>query len=106
MSNEPNTGLKCAFLIHQCFLWIDEIGFNNRNLLRKYGYGLRGQPPQDHTLVLRGKRYSAIAVLSSEGVEDVHVTNDSVNGEVFLEFVHKYMLPIVMQFNAINPTQW
>jgi len=76
------------------FLWIDETGFDNRNLLRKYGYGLRGQPPQDHTLMLRGKHYSAIAVLSSERVEDVDITDDSVNGDVFLNFVHRCVLPI------------
>lgn len=52
-------------------VWIDESGFNKRNALRKYGYGIRGVPPRDFTLMLRGKRYSSIAILSTEGVEDV-----------------------------------
>lgn len=42
-------------------------------------------------------------MLSSEGVEDVYVTDNSVNGDVFLEFVCKCMLPIVMPFDGINP---
>ena len=31
-------------------IWIDETGSDRRNALRKYGYGIRGQPPQDHSL--------------------------------------------------------
>lgn len=56
-------------------LWVDETGCDRRNSLRKYGYGIRGQPPQEHTLILRGKRYSAIGILSTEGVEDVYITD-------------------------------
>ena len=68
-------------------------------MLRKYGWPASSR---SH-IATKGKLYSAIAVLSSEGVEDVYVTDDSVNGEVFLEFVRKCMLPIVMPFDGINP---
>ena len=64
-------------------LWIDETRFDGRSTIRKYGYGIRGQPPHDQTLVLRGKRYSAIGVLSTEGVQDVYLTDDSVDGDTF-----------------------
>ena len=84
-------------------LWVDETGFDNRNLLRKFGYGIRGQPPQDHTLMLRGKHYSAVAVLSNERVEDVYITDKHVNGELFLEFIRRCMLPILMPFDGRNP---
>lgn len=46
------------------FVWLDETGCDRRNTLRKYGYSLRGIPICDHSLLVRGKRYSAIPVMS------------------------------------------
>lgn len=83
-------------------VWVDETGSELRNALRKYGYGIRGIPPQDYNLKLRGKRYSAIGILTTEGIEDVYITEGSVNGEIFLDFVRKCLLPILMPFNGIN----
>ena len=68
---------------------------DRRNALRKYGYDIRGQPPQEHTLILRGKRYSAIGILSTEGVEDVYITDGTVDGDKFLEFVQQNLLPLL-----------
>ena len=48
-------------------VWVDETGCESRNALRKYGYGIRGMPPQDFALKLRGKRYSSIGILTSGG---------------------------------------
>ena len=45
-------------------VWLDETGCDRRNTLRKYGYSLRGIPVSDHRLLVRGKRYSAIPVIS------------------------------------------
>ena len=84
-------------------VWVDETGCDLRNAMRKYGYGIRGMPPQDYTLKLKGKRYSAIGVLTSEGVEDVYIEEGSVNGEVFLDFVRKCLLPILMPFDGVSP---
>jgi len=61
-------------------VWVDETGCNLCNSMRKYGYGIRGITPQDYTLKLRGKHYSAAGILTAEGVEDVYI-EDSVNGE-------------------------
>ena len=68
------------------FLWIDETGCDLQNALRKYGYAIRGLPPQDYSLTLRGKRYSAIGILSMEGIKDVYIAEGSVNGETFLDW--------------------
>ena len=38
----------------EMLVWIDESGFTRRNGLRKFGYGLRGVPPQDFTLKIGG----------------------------------------------------
>ena len=80
-------------------LWIDKTGFNRRNGIRKYGYGIRGQP-QNRTLLLKGKRYSAIGVMSTEGVQDVYLTDDSVDGDRFVYFLRHCLLPILMPFDG------
>ena len=56
-------------------------------------------PPQDYSLKLRGKRHSAIGIMTTEGVEDVFITDESVDGEVFLFFARNHLLPIVQSFN-------
>ena len=84
------------------FVWLDETGFNRRNGLRKYGYGLRGLPPKDFTLKIGGHRYSAISIMTTDGVEDISVTEKSVNGEKFMDFVEKTLLPVLLPFNGEN----
>ena len=84
-------------------LWIDESGFDRRNSVRKYGYGIRGQPPQDHTLILRGKRYSAIGIMSAEGVKDVYITDGTVDGDRFVHFIRHTLLPILQPFDGRSP---
>ena len=84
-------------------LWIDETGCDRRKLQRNYGYSIRGMPPRDHSLTLHGKRYSVIAVMSVDGVEDIHIVENNVNGDTFLDFIHLCILPIIMPFSGINP---
>ena len=85
------------------FLWIDESGCDLRNALRKYGYGIRGLPPQDYSLKLRGKRYSAIGILSTEGIKDVYIAEGSVNGETFLDFIRGCLIPVLVPFDGVSP---
>ena len=47
------------------FVWLDESGFDRRNCMRKFGYSIRGIPPVDHRLLIRGIRYSALPVMSA-----------------------------------------
>lgn len=85
------------------FLWVDETGCDRRKLIREYGYGIRGIPPRDHTLKLAGKRYSVIAIMSTRGVEDIYIHEGTVTAEVFLDFVKRCLLPLLMPFNGSNP---
>ena len=78
-------------------LWIDETGCDQRNALRSYGYSIRGQ---DFNLKFRGKRYSAISILSTEGIEDTYITEESVNGDIFLDFVQTQLVPILLPFDG------
>ena len=84
-------------------VWIDETGCDQKNAQRKYGYGIRGQTLRDFSLKLRGKRYSAISVLSTEGVEDTYITEGTVNGDVFQDFVQKQLVPILSPFHGYSP---
>ena len=94
---------EMSYLQPEMIVWIDETGCELRNSFRKYGYGLRGLPPQTFHLKLRGKHYSAICILSTEGVEDVYICEEGVTGDVFLDFVRKCLLPILQPFNGQNP---
>ena len=85
------------------FVWIDETGCDRRNSQRRYGYGVRGMPPRDHRLLIRGVRYSGIAVMSMEGVHDVQLVEGSVNGDKFEEFVSETLMPILNPFDGTNP---
>lgn len=83
-------------------LWLDESGCDRRNTIRKYGYSMRGIPLCDQRLLVRGIRYSAIPILSLEGVHDVYLAEGNVNGDKFTKFVEKCLLPILMPFNGSN----
>jgi hypothetical protein len=80
-------------------IWLDESGFDQRNYLRKRGYSVCGMPVTDHRLLVRGIRYSAIPVLSLEGIHDVFITEGTMNGPRFLDFVQKILL---QPFNGVN----
>ena len=41
--------------------------------------------------------------MSTDGVEDIYIHEGSVNGEIFLDFIRKCLLPLLMPFNGSNP---
>ena len=87
------------------FVFLDETGADRRNMLRKYGYSIRGKPAQRHTWLVRGERVSGIAIISVRGLLDVSVVKGTVDGDTckFYDFVQKYLLPQLMPFNGVNP---
>jgi len=84
-------------------VWIDETGCDQRNSLRRYGYSIRGIPPRDHRLLIRGTRYSAIPVMSLQGIHDVQVIEGTVNGDKFTSFIENTVLPIINPFDGSSP---
>lgn len=84
-------------------VWVDESGCNRRNSIRKYGYSIRGIRPVDHRILVRGTRYSAVPVMSVQGIHDVFLAEGSINGDRFEFFIRNYLLPVLMPFNGINP---
>ena len=84
------------------FVWVDETGCDRRNSMRKYGYSIRGLPPREYRILIRGVRYSGITVMPQEGVQDVQLVEGTVNGQVFEDFVTRTLLPILNPFNGTN----
>ena len=83
-------------------VWVDESGFNRKNTIRAYGYGIRGLPAKDQRLRHSGVKINSIAVMSVFGVEDVYLLESSVDGETFEDFCRKCLLPILMPLNGVN----
>ena len=87
----------------EMFLFVDETGCDRRNALRKFGYSVRGKPAISVRLLSKGKRYSAIGIMSTSALLDCYVVEESVNGDVFYDFVQRSLLPLLMPFNGVNP---
>ena len=84
-------------------IWLDETGCDRRNCVRKWAYSIRGMTPRDHRLLARGTRYSAIPVLSLDGIHDVCFFEGTVDGGRFEQFLRDCVLPILNPFNWVNP---
>ena len=68
--------------------------------MRKFGYCVSGIPPRHHRLLAKGVRYSGIAVMSLEGMQDVQQVEGTVNGEKFDDFVINTLIPILNPFDG------
>ena len=78
------------------FVWLDETGCDKWNAIRVYGHALMGLVPQSYSFKCRGKRYTAIASMSMDGLEDIYITEGSVNGDGLLDYVRSSLLPTLM----------
>ena len=87
----------------EMLLFIDETGSDRRNVMRKFGYSLIGKPAYSHSLLVRGKRFSAIGILSVNGILDTYISPDTITAEVFEDFIDKSLINHVMPFNGHNP---
>ena len=84
-------------------IFVDETGCDRRDVIRKYGYGLRGKPAKCQKLLVRGERISAIAAMTSCCVLDIQIVRGGVTGDDFIDFINKMLLPHMMPFNGSNP---
>ena len=57
---------------------------------------------EDHKLLVQGKSFSEIPVMSTEGIHDVYLFDGNVNGERFQEFTTNSLPPILNPFNWSN----
>ena len=106
---QQDEGLRAQFVSDvslydpEMIIFIDETGSDKRDSLRKYGYSLRGRPARSHKIISRGEHVSAIAMMSMNGMLDVDIVHGSVNGEVYCEFVEKFLVPHLLPYNGCNP---
>ena len=84
-------------------VFVDKTGTDQHAALRKYGYSIRGCPACCAKILFRGKRYTAIGIMSSTKLLDSYVVEGIVNGDVFYSFVQTSLLPQLMEFNGVNP---
>ena len=52
---------------------------------------------------MRGTRYSAIPMLSLDGIHDVYLAEGTMNGDRFVHFLRVYLLPNLLPLNGVNP---
>ena len=84
----------------EMLIFLDETGFDKRNVLRRYAYSFRDKPAK---LLVRGKHLNAIAFMSIFGIIDCHIEYGSVDGNQFYMCVQKYLLPHSME---LTHTAW
>ena len=87
----------------EMLIFLDETGADRRNCIRRRGYSMRGIPLRKHSLLVRGERVSGIAIMSINGILDVSVNKGTTNGDVFHDFVQKFLLPLLQPFDGVNP---
>ena len=85
------------------FVFVDETGCDRRDAIRRYGYSVRGYPAKSAKILCRGKRYSAIAVMSTTSLLDCYITEGAVDGDTFYRFEQTSLLPHLREFNGTNP---
>lgn len=56
-----------------------------------------------HKFCVYGKRLSAIGVMSCNGIEDAYIAEGNVNSDMFLQFIQRSLLPILLPFDGDNP---
>lgn len=54
-------------------------------------------------LFCRGKKISAIAAMGIDGFVSTKCSTESVNEEIFCNFIELYLLPHLLPYNGINP---
>ena len=84
-------------------VFLDETACDRRSSLRKFGYSLLGKRALSTSLLVHGVRYSAIKILTVEGIQDSYITSQNTNAEKFEDFVDKCLVPRLMPFNGTNP---
>ena len=87
----------------EMFVFIDESGADRRDCLRKFGYQLRGKPPQALQFFNRGKHITAVAAMSVQGLLECTMLEGGVCGSTFKTFLEEKLSPLLQPFNGTNP---
>ena len=83
-------------------VFVDEMGTDRRDTLRKKGYSVRGHPFHVQKLLVRGEHISVIAAISLQGVLAIEIVRGGVDADCYYDFLCKQLLPKLMNFNGHN----
>ena len=88
----------------EMFVFLDETGCDNKSFMRKYGYAISGETPVCHRLLVRGKRYSAIAAIATDGLVAIsEPTSSTIDSESFFDFIRGSLIPQMNSFDGSSP---
>ena len=82
-------------------VWVDEMGPNRRDGIRKNGYAIRWETPTFQRLLERGQRKTAMAALTVDGIIAVQCTKNTVDASIFYDFVRSCLIPNMHQYDGI-----
>ena len=85
------------------FIFVDEMGSDRRDRMRKFAYNLKGRPPVVEKFLFRGEHVSAITAMTCDRILDCHTVIGGVTAENFDHFVADALLPNLQSFNGVNP---
>ena len=84
-------------------VFVDKTETDCQDTIRKYSYGLRERPPRSCKFLIQGERINAVTAMNQEGILALETVRGSVNGDDFLKFIQRDVLPTLMPFNGQNP---
>ncbi len=93
---------QCITFSRDIFVWADETRADARDHVRRYGYAIRGMRPVCHRLLARREHINRIAAVSSTGIVALELTNGTVKGEKFFDFLRGTLIPNMLPFNGTN----
>ena len=64
---------------------------------------ISGQRARNVRLMCRGIKVSAVAAVALDGFVSVQCSRDSINEDVFCDFLEQHLLPYLLPFNGVNP---
>ncbi len=73
------------------------------DLIARMPYSIRGYPARIAKLLINGKRYSAIGIMSTTALLDCYIVEGTSDRDVFYSFVQSSLLQHLMPFNGQNP---
>ena len=108
VAKQRRTDFRALYMAHishykkEFLVFVDEMGSDKRDGIRKFGYAPVGQAPMYRRWLVRGQRTSAVAAICCDGVIAYKLMTGTNNGKTFLEFVQGVLIPEMSSFDGIS----
>ena len=84
-------------------IFLDESAKDERSLSRGYGYAFANPRAQKKVVFVRGKRYTILPALTTEGIVAVEIMEGSCDKEKFNEFILSRVVSLLCNYNMSTP---